>query len=88
MVSYEVVSEQKFNELENQWSHDSNSIPLKKYVAKCSDGSFLAMNNSSGECWVEQFPYKLMVEDFFANDSSYDEDYTMIEPIRHKELEY
>ena len=68
-----MVSEEEFNEMEVKWREDPRSIPEECFVAKCADGEYLAMDNSSGECWVEKFAAKVLAEEFFDNNLMYDD---------------
>lgn len=90
MISYQTITEKEFEELENKWREDSNSVPHDCYVAKLADGSYLALDNSQGEFWVEECNSKILIEEFFTeNSNSYEsDDYQQIEAIRHKEIAY
>ena len=90
MISYQTVTEVEFNELEKNWRTDSNSIPRDCYVAKLKNGSYLAMDNSECECWVQECNSRVLLEEFFLENSrSYEaDDYQSVEAIRHKEIAY
>lgn len=82
-MKYSVITEEEILKMEKEWMNDRNSIPKECFVAKLSNGNFLALDNSSGECWTEEFTSKVLVEEFFNDNLGYGSDYQEVESIRH-----
>jgi len=87
-MEYEMISEKEFNELEQKYFMDKDSIPRECYVAKKNDGNYLAMDNSNGECFVDEFSSKVLVDEFFMDNLGYDDDYSNMEKIETRKLYY
>ena len=87
-VDYEMISEKEFNDYEQKYRMNKNSIPRECYVAKTDNGTYLAMDNSNGECFVEEFTSKVLVDEFFTDNLGYDDDYSNMEKIGTKKLYY
>jgi hypothetical protein len=87
-IDYEMITVDEFNNLEKKWQKDSRSIPYECYVAKTNDGQYLAMDNSTGECFVDEFSSKVLVDEFFTDSLGYDDNYSNIQKIETKKLYY
>lgn len=87
-IDYEMITVDEFNDLEKKWQTDSRSIPYECYVAKTNDGQYLAMDNSTGECFVDEFSSKVLVDEFFTDSLGYDDNYSNIQKIETKKLYY
>ena len=46
------------------------------------------MDNSNGECFVDEFTSKVLVDEFFTDNLGYDDDYSNMEKIGTKKLYY
>ena len=86
-MDYTYITEQELIDMETLWRNGDN-IPHELFVAKCDDGSFLAMDNSQGECWVEKFSSMILVNRFFTDNLGYDSDEEMFISIPHREYLY
>lgn len=83
-MDYEMISEEEFKNYESEYYHDKYSVPMKRFVARTADGEYLAMDNSDGNCFVEQCSSKVLVEEFFNDGLGYDDDYSNLQAIPHK----
>lgn len=86
MKNYKMITETELLNMENDYKHDKN-IPRDRYVAKTSKNTFLALDNSTNECWVDEFNSMVLVEDFFTGNN-YDSDYIRNEAIRGNNYYY
>jgi len=86
MNNYITLSETELLKLEEDFKHDIK-IPQNRYVAKTSKNTFLALDNSTNECWVDEFNSMVLVQDFFTGNN-YDSDYVRNEQIRGSNYYY
>lgn len=84
-MDFTFITEEEFNKLEND---NIDNIPRQCFVAKCSDGEYLAMDNLEGERFVDKFGSMILVKEFFANNLGYDDDYDNFEAIHRREYLY
>ncbi len=87
-MDYKWITEEEFLELEQNWRKDHRSIPKGYFVARLSNGNYLAMDNSTGECWTEEFTSKVLIEEFFNDGLGYGSNYSNTEIIRHRNTYY
>jgi len=87
-MEFTTITEEEFNELEEKFKCEPQTVPKKCFVAKCSNGDYLAMDNLEGECFVDKFNSMILVKEFFANNLGYDDTDEMFTYIHKKYFLY